>query len=447
MCRRIPSAMACLAVAWLAAAPPAQAQASGADERSAAAQALRDELARLRQEFEALKQQYGERLTAIEGRLATLDATAAPAVPAAQAPPGQAPAAVPAQPVEVPQGAAGAGGAQGALPVYGGTSALSKIFNPDLAVIGSFVGSAGRNRVAPSPGLEMRETEISYQAIVDPYARADFFVSMGADGGVDVEEGFLTLTSLPWSLLVKVGKLRASYGKANQMHTHILPWTDRPLMSVNLAGGEEGISDSGISVSRLIPNRWLFLEATGEVYRGESALFRAPAPKNLTWVGHVRGYRDLSEAANLDLGASVAYGHNDAVAADGTTRLIGVDATFRYRPLRRAIYNRFLARTELTWSRRSELTSLPQSFGAYVSGEYQFARRWTGGVRFDWADRATDPFTTDKGMSGLLTFTPSEFSQIRGQYRRTRYGDAPGAANELLFQFLFSIGAHGAHPF
>jgi len=35
---------------------------------------------------------------------------------------------------------------------------------------------------------------------------------------------------------------------------------------------------------------------------------------------------------------------------------------------------------------------------------------------------------------------------VRGQYRRTEYGDA-AAANELLFQFQFSIGAHGAHPF
>ena len=39
---------------------------------------------------------------------------------------------------------------------------------------------------------------------------------------------------------------------------------------------------------------------------------------------------------------------------------------------------------------------------------------------------------------------PSEFSQIRGQYRQTRYGDNV-IGNEFLFQFLFSIGAHGAH--
>ena len=52
----------------------------------------------------------------------------------------------------------------------------------------------------------------------------------------------------------------------------------------------------------------------------------------------------------------------------------------------------------------------------------------------------------DKGGSLLLTFWPSEFSQVRGQYRHTRYGEGM-TANEFLFQFLFSIGAHGAHPF
>ena len=47
----------------------------------------------------------------------------------------------------------------------------------------------------------------------------------------------------------------------------------------------------------------------------------------------------------------------------------------------------------------------------------------------------------------MLTYWPSEFSQVRGQYRRTRYGDQNPVANELLFQVLFTIGAHGAHPF
>jgi hypothetical protein len=433
-------------------------QAGGDPKTDPAAQALRAEVDRLRQEFETVKQQYGDRLATLEARLAAIEAgrqtgTAAPAAgpPAAPLPvsppaAGQAPVGTfPPATVDVPSGAAGAGGPEGALPVYGNSSALSKVFNPDIAVIGDFVGAAGKNTLAPTPGLEMHESELSFQAVVDPYARADFFLTIGPDGGMNVEEGFLTFTGLPGGLLTKVGKLHSAFGKVNQMHNHVLPWADRPLMTQNLVGGEDGISDAGISVARLIPNPWMFLEATGEVYRGESAIFHALSRGDLTYVGHVRGYQDLGDSSNVDLGASVAFGHNDA-GPNGTTRLVGIDATFRYRPLRRAIYRKFLARTELVWSRRSELSGQPQSFGAYLSGEYQFARRWFAGARVDYADRAANPYLTDKGGSLILTYWPSEFSQIRGQLRRTQYAEGT-TANEFLFQFLFSIGAHGAHTF
>jgi hypothetical protein len=279
---------------------------------------------------------------------------------------------------------------------------------------------------------------------VDPYARADFFLVFAPDE-VGVEEGFITFTSLPANLLLKVGKLRASFGKVNQMHNHVMPWTDRPFVTQNLVGGEEGISDAGLSLSRIFPNSLLFLEATAEVYRGESELFRAPARGDLTYVGRLRGYRDVTESTNLDFGGSFALGHNDA-GAEFKTRLIGADLTLRWRPLRRAIYKRLLLRTELVWSRREQEPGPVKAFGAYASGEYQFARRWFAGVRLDRSERADDPSLVDKGASALLTYWPSEFSQIRGQYRHARYGDGI-KANELLFQFLFSIGAHGAHTF
>ena len=68
------------------------------------------------------------------------------------------------------------------------------------------------------------------------------------------------------------------------------------------------------------------------------------------------------------------------------------------------------------------------------------------GARYDYAERATAPDLADEGGSLLLTFWPSEFSQVRTQFRRTRFGEG-NTANEFLFQFLFSIGAHGAHAF
>src|SRR5262249_26885609 len=157
----------------------------------------------LRRDFEALKQQYGDRLSALEAKLAAAEGRPATQPPAAPAPPGAAPAppgaVPPAQPTaQVPPGAEGAGGPSGALPVYGGAVSGSKVFNPDIAVIGDFLGGAGTNAVQPDPfshggdhplPLQLHESEAAFQAVVDPYARADFFVSFG-ESGVGVEEGY-----------------------------------------------------------------------------------------------------------------------------------------------------------------------------------------------------------------------------------------------------------------
>ena len=174
-------------------------------------------------------------------------------------------------------------------------------------------------------------------------------------------------------------------------------------------------------------------------------MFQSHDRNDVSWLGRLRGYRDITEGTNLDVGAAMAYGHND-VGPDFKTRLLSVDATLRYRPLRRAIYRRFLGRTELFWSRRGQEDGNVSAFGMYASADYQFARQWFGGARYDWSERATDSSLVDKGPSLLLTYWPSEFSQLRAQYRRTRYAEGV-TSNEVLFQFLFSIGAHGAHIF
>jgi hypothetical protein len=413
-------------------------------------QALRQEIDQLRRDFEALKQQYGERLTALEGKLSAAEGAAPPAAPAAAA---AAPAAGQPPTAQVPAGAEGAGGPAGALPVYGSASPGSKVFNPDMAVIGNFLGAAGTNHVNPDPALEMRESEASFQAVVDPYARADFFLAFGEEG-VNLEEGFLTLTSLPGGLLTKVGKMRAAFGKVNTLHTHVLPWADRPLVTRNLVGGEDGIDDAGISVARLIPNPWIFLEGTGQVFRGDSGdLFKSSKRGDLSYVGHLRGYHDITESSNIDLGFSYSRGHNDASLLSndellGTfkTQLYGVDATFRWKPLQRSIYHSFVGRSEWIWSRRDQPNGLQRATGLYVSGDYQVGRRWFAGARYDRSDRATDASLLDTGGAFLVTYWPSEFSQVRAEYRRTNYALGP-AANELLFQFQFAIGAHGAHPF
>jgi hypothetical protein len=309
----------------------------------------------------------------------------------------------------------------------------------------------------------MHESEVGLQAIIDPYARADAFISFG-ETGVNVEEAYVTFTSLPAGLLLKVGKMRADFGKVNTIHNHALSFIDRPLVTNNLVGGEDGIDDAGFSLSRFLPapKGW-FLEGTAQVFRGDSnELFKAARRQDVSVVGHLRAYRDLSESTNLDLGVSYARGHNNAGV--GTifdpsrflTNLYSVDATLRWKPLRRAIYHSFLFRNEFFWSARDQVSpadsfQTQHAFGLYSDAEYRANRRWTIGGRFDRSGHAANANLTDTGFSAILTYWPSEFSQIRGQYRFGHLADPVTTnysnANEFLFQFLFVMGAHGAHPF
>jgi hypothetical protein len=390
-----------------------------------------------------------ERVIALEGQLRMLEnkqqATGAPA---------------PATPVPTPsptsaapeQAQATSGNEQ--LPVYGGATGQAKALNPDISLIGDFLAAVGHNTARPVPTLEMHETELGLQAIIDPYARADAFISFGEEG-VNLEEGYLTFTALPAGIVARAGKMRAAFGKVNTLHNHVLPWTDRPLVTENLVGGEDGIDDAGVSITRAFAGpKGLFIEGTGQVFRGDSDdVFKSIRREDVSTVGHVRAYKDITESTNLDIGGSYSRGHNDAglllapqFQNDFVTNLYGVDATLRWKPLRRSIYHSFVGRTEFVWSDRQQLPFTQRAFGMYASGDYQLARRWFVGARFDHSERARDSALVDRGGSLVLTYWPSEFAQLRAQYRFTDYAEQKNV-NELRLQLQFAMGAHGAHPF
>jgi hypothetical protein len=392
-----------------------------------------------------------DRLISLEGQVRMLkSAQPAPAAaPEAAVTPPVAPA------PEVPVAAVTTPSEQ--TPTFGGAGgSAAKALNPDISVIGDFIGAAGNANVpplaqqTPFPGMQMHESEIGLQAIIDPYARGDFFISFGEEG-VNLEEGYITFTALPKSFVVKVGKMRSAFGKVNTMHNHVLPWIDRPLATTNLVGGEDGIDDAGVSIERIIPApKGIFLEATGQVFRGDSgdglqSVFKSWQRSNVSTVAHLRSYKDITESTNVDIGLSYARGYND-FGPSFVTNLYGVDATVRWKPLRRSIYHSFIGRSELFWSQRQQLPVEQRAFGFYTSADYQLGRRWFLGGRFDRSERSQFANLTDQGGSAVLTYWPSEFSQIRGQYRYTTYAEGR-SANELLLQLIFSLGAHGAHPF
>src|SRR6185295_1902371 len=97
--------------------------------------------AAIRSEIDRIKAEFAARIAALEAQLPAAPAVAEPTTPPGQPAPPEAPAAaVPTAPVPAGNDAAG-----GTLPVYGNAASSSKVFNPDIAVIGNFLGAAGEN--------------------------------------------------------------------------------------------------------------------------------------------------------------------------------------------------------------------------------------------------------------------------------------------------------------
>ena len=371
--------------------------------------------AELRGELDRLRSEYEARIAALEAKIAALEAAQERQ---ASVPP--------------PAPSAGAG------------KQSNTYFNPSISVIGNFLAVAGHNPVEELPNLSLSESEFGFRAIVDPYARADFFVALGEEGA-EMEEGFVTFTALPAQFLAKVGRMRARFGKVNTLHIHTRPWPDTPLPLENLLGGEEGWIGDGLSVAKLLPIGETFTELTVEAFHPASeALFESSRRSDLAYNAHYRIFGDLTDAANLDLGLSYADGPNGGEGP--RTRLAGLDFTYRWKPLRTANYRGLEVRGEAMRSRREEAGETIESWGWFLSGEYRLARRWYLGGRYEWSERAAEEGLLDRGEALLLTFDPSEFSRLRAEFRRRRYAEDL-TANELLLQLQFIIGAHGAHPF
>ena len=128
--------------------------------------------------------------------------------------------------------------------------------NPKISAIGTFLGSATQESAVAKPfDLGLQETEVVFDAYIDPYAKATFRIGMhnerenpfvGPDEAVafdgefhtELEEGYLTTLSMPYSLQLKAGKFLGDVGKINQIHPHAWNFIDQPLMYANYFGDE-----------------------------------------------------------------------------------------------------------------------------------------------------------------------------------------------------------------
>lgn len=434
-----------------------------------------DDAAALRLELENLKSDYEARVTALESRITQLE-SAAPAEAA---------------PVEAPP------------PSPAASSASA--FNPSISVVlaGSYADTSrdpGDWRMAgfmPSGGevgpgnrsFNLGESELTLAASVDPYFTAQLTAAITGEDEIEVEEAFFRTTALPSGFTVKGGRFFSGFGYLNEVHAHAWDFADQPLVYQAFFGGQR--SQDGVQAKWIAPTN-LFLELGAESGNGDAFPGTRQGSNGLngtTLFTHLGG--DLGDNASWRLGGSWidldaedrAYEDVDAAgdpvanAFTGSSETWMADAVLKWAPGGNSALRYVKLQGEYMHRRESgDLAfdvgnaALADGYrstqsGWYVQGVYQFLPRWRAGLRYD----ALDSGTTDIGLvtSGALTadafpallsgdprrttvmldWNPSEFTRLRLQYAWDEARDDGDTDRQLFLQYLYGIGAHGAHKY
>jgi len=322
--------------------------------------------------------------------------------------------------------------------------------NPNMSVIGDFRASY-ESPARKHIDVEFHEVEIALQSVVDPYARADFFLSVARDPGsgkfgLELEEGYITSLDLPLGLQLKAGKFRSVFGKVNVIHPHALPFISMPNVLARYLG-EDGLNDEGFSLSWLVPNPLDFYqELTIETTRGpdDNPSFMKSDVDRYLFDGHLKNFWDLTDNATLEFGLSGATGQNDLAFA---TVLGGIDLTYKWKPLQFNTYQSFVLQAEAIWSnKRLSGTETMKSWGMYALVTYQVGKRWFLTGRFDYSNLPDNALFVERAYSGGLGWYATEFQKVEVEYKATTSNVYP-KVNQVFLRSVFVIGAHGAHAY
>jgi hypothetical protein len=397
-----------------------------------------NEIGKLKQDLKLLKSQFEEMRSSYESKISQLESKVEQLT--------QHPAAAPDRAVEAAQ------------PSQANLGRYFQNFNPDISVIGDFTyHGTDKKDDEQYNQFKVRQAELAFSASVDPYARADLFLHVEPNGGewnIGLCEGYMTLLDLPvQDLQGKIGKFKANFGKVNRLHLHALPWVDYPNMLTNYFG-EEGMSQPGVSASYLIPNPWdKYMELTLEAMNNHNDVsFAGDQGRDMVYVAHLKNFFDITEGSTLELGGSLATGPNDDGHGKNRTILEGVDLTYKWKPLKEGLYRSVVFQNEALFSQKDNVgddasgRKQVDSWGAYSSLQYQFAKRWSVFSRYDFSEFPDSSDRQDNALSGGITFAQSEYCFWRAQLKHTdrNYGKD---SNEIWLQCNFGLGPHRKHEY
>ncbi len=330
------------------------------------------------------------------------------------------------------------------------------VLNPEISVTGDVLGQYLSPAGAQSYFTFVpREFEFAFVAALDPYTRTRIFLSYEQEfaiaglaeeeedeeeghSGFGLEEGYVYWVGLPAQLGLKVGHIRQQIGLYNRWHNHALLEVDRPLPTVAFLG-HDGLIQTGLNLVapplRTGPGlQMLTLEVTNTA---NEALFEG-SKANIAALGNLTSFWDLSPASYLELGAAAVYGENrDENLKSG---LVNVFALFRWRPPGQALYRDLRLAGEYYWARKDFGDPRLTGNGGYVQANYRFARRWIGGIRYDFVDDYGDEPNVQMVVPSI-TWWQSEWIFMRLQYNYVKPSGLD-ASHTVIAQVVWAVGPH-----
>ncbi len=355
--------------------------------------------------------------------------------------------------------------------------------DPNTYRLNGFVPTMG-DVAAGRRGLSLGESELAFMSNIDHMFRGTLIASISPDNSsIDVEEGYIQTIGLSHGFTIKAGRFFSAVGYQNQIHAHAWDFADTPLAMKVFLGNQ--LNEDGIQFKWVAPTD-LYFDAGVEFGRGRQ--FPSGVDRNKNGFGSTNLFTHLGG----DLGQSIAWqaglshlrtspqdrAYEDVVTNSftGKSRLWVLDGVLKWAPNGNPTYNNFKLQGE--YFRRNEDGNLTfdtagaaltdglnsRQSGWYLQGVYQFLPQWRFGYRYDRLDSGTTNIgLVDSGALSAADFpilggynpkrntvmvdwNPSEFSRIRLQFARD-YSRLNQPDNQLLLQYIVSLGAHGAHKF
>jgi len=306
-------------------------------------------------------------------------------------------------------------------------------FNPDLGVVGEFKISKAPNSGQYLPGIGGLELGIT--APIDPYSTATILLSHSASG-VEIEEGFIKISSLPFDLQARLGRMRVDFNHLNSLHAHEFPFIEYPKY-LNDFFGTDGFVKNGAEISYLLPfgyyselkAQWLSGDADNSFAANQGIV-------GLKW----KNFFEIGEGGGLELGVSNLQGINNSglnPTANFKAQITGINVRYKQvlGPQSYLVFN-----NEWLWS-QSDYNGFINTQGSFNYIGYQMDQYWQGGIGIN-NSQAPNGTSVYHDTFLALNYKWSEFQSYRLKY----YKD--GQNNDgFLFTLNFILGPHPVHEF